>query len=353
MDFSSTRVKQRKLNNNELAYFCSQIALVLHSGISAPEGVSMMLEDNTDKKDTAILNSIMQGLENQGLLYIALRGTGVFPDYMVNMVEIGEETGTLDEVMEALAHHYEREEAIRTSITHAVAYPLIMSGMILAVIIVLLVRVMPIFSQVFSQLGTELTGVAAGLVTIGDTINKYSLVFIIILAAIIALAIWGVRSKTGRQFFKRIGRTFKGVRELSMRISAGRFADGLALTLKSGLSPDRSFNMVRTLNEDPDFGKKLDICHQELERGAGLAESLHTAGIFSGIYARMAAIGNKAGAMDDVMEHIAELYQEEIDTRINNTLSVIEPTLIIVLSIIVGVILMSVMFPLLGIMSSL
>lgn len=346
---TTVSVNQKKLSNTELSYFCSQMALVLHSGISTLEGISMMLDDNTDKKDAAILEALQHGIEMQGLLHLALRDVGVFPDYMINMVQIGEETGNLDDVMEALSKHYEREESIRTSVSHAVAYPLIMSGMILAVIIVLLVRVMPIFSQVFAQLGTEMTGLAAGLVAVGDVISRYSLIVVIILAIVIVFVLISIRTNLGA----KMARMFKGLRELSLSISAGRFADGMALTLKSGLTPDRSFELVSSLNADPYFEKKLNVCKEKMDEGMGLSEALHESGIFSGIYSRMASVGNKAGALDNVMAQIADLYQDEIDTRINNTLSVIEPALIIVLSIIVGVILMSVMFPLLGIMSSL
>lgn len=346
---TSLKVNQPMLKNNELSYFCSQIALVMHSGISALEGLSMMKEDLADKKDEQILENLIISIERQGFLYQALKDVGVFPEYMINMVRIGEETGTLDDVMDALSRHYDREESIRTSVSHAVTYPLIMSGMILAVIIVLLVRVMPIFSQVFAQLGTDMTGIAAGLVSIGEAVSRYSLIFVVALVLVIVLIVICVRTKTGRM----MARIFKGVRETSMRICAERFADGMALTLKSGLAPDRSFELVSSLNEDPDFAKKLDLCKAKMDEGEGLTEALHACGIFSGIYARMITIGNKAGAMDTVMERIADLYQDEIDTRINNMLAIIEPTLIIVLSIIVGVILMSVMFPLLGVMSSL
>lgn len=338
-----------KLSNTELSYFCSQMGLVLHSGISTLEGISMMLGDSENKKDSPILKTLQEAMEAQGLLYLALQDAKVFPDYMIHMVQIGEETGNLDNVMDALSAHYEREESIRTSISHAVAYPLIMSGMILAVIVVLLVRVMPIFSQVFAQLGTEMTGLAAGLVSIGDLISRYSLIVVIVLAVIIVLVLIGMKTGLGKSFL----RLFKGARDLSLSISAGRFADGMALTLRSGLTPDRSFELVSSLNEDKSFEKKLNICKEKMDEGMGLAESLHEAGIFSGIYSRMASVGSKAGALDTVMHQIANLYQEEIDTRINNALSVIEPALIIVLSVIVGIILMSVMFPLLGIMSSL
>jgi type IV pilus assembly protein PilC len=89
-----------------------------------------------------------------GSLFQSMENTGLFPNYMLHMVRIGEQTGNLDEVMQSLQEHYEREESIRVSIQNALIYPFIMAGMIIVVILILLVRVMPIFNQVFKQLGT-------------------------------------------------------------------------------------------------------------------------------------------------------------------------------------------------------
>ena len=125
----------------------------------------------------------------------------------------------------------------------------------------------------------------------------------------------------------------------------------MALTLSSGLNPERSLELVTALNDDPVFDGKLARCQEAVNEGEDLSQALFHAGMFTGVYARMASIGAKTGSMDQVMEQIADLYQDDIDTRMNNMLAVLEPTLVIMLSLIVGVILLSVMLPLMGIMS--
>ena len=135
--------------------------------------------------------------------------------------------------------------------------------------------------------------------------------------------------------------------------AACRFASGMALTLSSGLNPERSMELVSALNDDPLYQEKLESCRKKMDEGQDLSEALHETGMFAGIYARMASIGSITGSMDQVMDRIAELYQDEIDNRMNTALAVLEPTLVIALSLIVGVILLSVMLPLMGIMSSL
>ena len=350
----SLRKKQKQLSYPELSHFCEQMSMILKAGISSLEGIEMMESDYSSKRDRDIMIDIRQEMEETGDLAASMAKTGVFPDYMIRMIRLGEESGSLDDVMDSLDTHYTREEQLRSSIQSAVFYPLIMSAMIVVVIIVLLVRVMPIFNQVFKQLGTEMTGLAAALVNFGDLITRYSVVIALILAALLLFAIFCVKTKAGRSVSRAFLRQFKSFRILNDQIATCRFADGMALVLKSGLDPTKGFNMVYALNEDREFRKKLDICSRRLNGNPpeGIAEAIEHAGIFDGVYSRMISIGSKTGSFDAAMDQIATLYQDTIDTTISNKLAILEPTLIVVLSMVVGAILVSVMFPLLSIMAT-
>ncbi len=346
-------INAKPFSNMEVSAFCGQIALILKSGISSMEGITIMMEDASAGEEKEILEFILERMQETGNLYDSLSETGLFPSYMLHMIEIGEETGTLDEVMEALSAHYDREDAIGKSIKNAVTYPMIMAGMMVAVIIVLLVKVMPIFNQVFVQLGTEMTGFSRMLMEVGNAINRYSIALVVLLIGIVAIILYCTRTKSGRTFSRRIGYCLSFIRLVYEEIAACRFASGMALTLSSGLNPERSMELVSALNDDPLFQEKLESCRKKLDEGTDLSEALHETGMFTGIYARMASIGSKTGSMDQVMNRIAGLYQDDIDNRLNSALAVLEPTLVITLSLIVGVILLSVMLPLMGIMSNL
>lgn len=346
-------IQGKPFSNMEISAFCRQISLILKSGISSVEGITIMLEDTSSGEEKAILGQLLEQMQESGSLCQALAASGLFPPYMLHMVEIGEETGTLDEVMESLSIHYEQEENIRKSIKNAVTYPLVMSGMMVIVIIVLLVKVMPIFNQVFIQLGAEMTGFSRMLMDLGNAISQYSIALILLLSAAAAATVFCACTEKGKGFSRAAGYRLKFIRPIYEEIAACRFADGMALTLRSGLNPERSMELVCALNDDPFFLEKLKTCQEHMDNGKDLSEALHAAGIFSGVYARMASIGSKTGSMDQVMERLAKLYQDDIDSRMNNALAVLEPTLVIALSLIVGAILLSVMLPLTGIMSSL
>lgn len=203
----------------ELSSFCGQIALILKAGISSLEGLTIMLEDAASSEEKEVLEALLNNMQETGSLYQAMEVTGLYPSYMLHMVQIGEETGTLDAVMASLQNHYEREDSIRKSIRNSITYPMVMVAMMALVIIVLLVKVMPIFNQVFIQLGTEMTGVSRTLMNAGNVINRYAIVIILLLVVIAGLIFYGTRTVSGRRLFQQIGYKLKITRDIYEEIA--------------------------------------------------------------------------------------------------------------------------------------
>ena len=342
----------RMLQNTELSAFCGQMALIMKAGIPAEEGIFLMKDDAADSAEKELLTRILEHMEYHGSFADALRESGAFPPYFIHMTEIGERTGNLDTVMRALGEHYEREEVIRRSTRNAVFYPLILSAMMLAVIIVLLVRVMPVFNDVFRGLGTEMTGLPAFLMQIGGTIRTYAVVFLIIVFAAVLLVFLLSRTEKGNAALRRFTHLFPQIRRSDRLVASCRFAGAMSMTLASGLTPEESIELAEELNENPEFGKQIAACKKDMIEGKSFSHSLYDNRIFTGIYSKMISIGQKTGSMDQVMGEIADSCQEEIDTDLSNRLATLEPLLVIVMSVAIGAILLSVMFPLLGIMSS-
>ncbi len=145
----------KPLSNTETAAFCSQMAMILKSGISSVEGISILLEDVDDPDEKNLLTVLNDTLIQTGDFSQSLKSTGAFPDYMVHMVTLGEQAGRLDEVMASLSDYYDKEAALNQTIRSAVTYPLIMILMMLLVILVLVTKIMPIFNQVISSLAVK------------------------------------------------------------------------------------------------------------------------------------------------------------------------------------------------------
>lgn len=342
----------KALSNTELTTFCSQFALILRSGISSLEGLSIMQEDSPKGEGQELLSGMIRTMEETGSLYEALTASEVFPPYLCSMVEIGEQSGRLDDVMASLSEHYRREDEMAKNIKSAVSYPLVMLGMMIVVIFILIVKVLPVFNEVFQQLGTGLGGISGTILSLGNTVSRYALVFVLVAAVIAGLFLYFAFTAKGRRQIRVFARSFLPTRKLMEKIACSRFASGMYLSLSSGLDTDQSLEMVSRLVDHPVIQEKIRHIQALILEGTSFADAVSQTNMFSGIYARMVSIGYKTGAMDDVMKQISVQYDEEIDSRMSDLVAKLEPTLVAILSIIVGLILLSVMLPLMGIMSN-
>lgn len=255
--------------------------------------------------------------------------------------------------MASLSDYYDKEAALNQTIRSAVTYPLIMILMMLLVILVLITKIMPIFNQVFKQLGSEMSGLSLAILQVGEFLNSHAIACAIVCAVLIILFFYLFRTERGHRTLRTWARHLPGMRTLSERISSSRFANGMALTLSSGLTPQECLQLTYDLIEDDNFHQRLKLCTEDVADGEDLCEALQKRGVFSGLYAKMASLGSRTGMLDEVMRKIADQYEEEINIRLSGVIAAIEPTLVIILSLIVGLILLSVMLPLISIMAGL
>ena len=342
----------KQLSNYEISSFCRQMALLIKAGISPAEGIEILIQDTHDKSAEKLLGQISQVLHSGEKFHIALTMSEAFPDYMIHMVTIGEESGTLDTVMESLAEYYEREEAISSSIKSAISYPLIMLFMMLIVVLVLIIKVLPIFDQVFAQLGTNMSGFSQSLLNVGNLLNRYSFIMIIILVIFAGLFFFFSATAKGKILFKKLLGKFKATKKLMQELESARFASGMVLTLSSGMDTYEGLSLVNKLVESDDMKNKIETCRNLLIDGDSFPEALEKSKIFSSFYSQMVSVGFKTGSMDEAMKQIAKRFETETERKIYSLISVLEPTLVIVLSIVVGMILLSVILPLMGIMTT-
>ncbi len=344
--------KNNILSNTEIASFCNQTALLFQAGITPADTVRILYNDAKTQEGKALLKEILEISKRGEPFHKALSATESFPDYVVHMVALGEESGNLDTCMLSLAAYYEKEDNITDNIRSAITYPLIMILMMLTVIFVLISKVMPIFEQVFNELGSEMTGFAGSLLTMGNKLNQYSMVLLLIICSFLLLYMIFTRTPFGKRFINHFLHTFPLTRNFYQSIACERFAGSMAICLGSGIDVFTGLDITYQLVENEIMQEKIQNCKALLKKDATFPEALTKCNIFSHLYAQMIAAGFKSGNADIVLRKIAEDYERTTDKRIQSIISVLEPTLVIILSIIVGLILLSVILPLMGIMAS-
>lgn len=336
----------KPFENEALMEFSGQMARLLKAGFSLEEGIGLLREEKTGP----VLEKLAEGLAQTGSLTGAVAAFESAPVYFKEMIRVGEETGRLDEVLERLEAHYARELSIRRGIRSAIAYPALMLTMLAVILTVLLVKVMPVFDSVFAQLGSRLTGLSRVLAELGGVLRENALA---VAAAVLVLL-------AGLIFLERkSGAALKLLRRLPWfsrvweQLALCRFSGALALVISSGVSSERALELAAGLSADPVFAARTEQARELLEQTGDLVAALRGSGILTGAPARLAVVGQRTGSLETALDRIAEEAREEADRKVSAAIGMIEPSLVIILSLLVGVVLLSVLMPMLGILSAL
>jgi len=345
-------MKTIKLTNGEISSLCMELSLLLHSGITVADGLHILLED-TPADRRALLEGMAEKTDAGEPLSAAMRASNAFPDYVSGLTEVGEQSGRPEEALRALSQYYDSRERLDLRIRSALLYPSVLMLLMLVVIVVLLTRVLPVFNDVFSSLGGQLTGLAGGLLSLGRGLDAAMPVLCAVLCAAVVFLTAFAASNGFRDRILAGWRRRHGGRGLSRMIDAARFAQALSMGLLSGMPMEDALRLAASFHADnPAAAKRYADCQARLEKSDNLADALRESGVLSPAYSRMLALGIRSGTGDTVMQEIARRMEEESETAVEARVGRVEPTLVIVTSLLVGVILLSVMLPLMNIMTA-
>ena len=344
---------QRVVSNGEIASFCEQISMLLRAGIQLYQCLDVFVEDMAASKSKfkEQFKKVNEKVKETGLLSKGLEEAGVFPDYMIKMTKIGEKTGRTDEILEALAVHYDRLETFQNQINSAILYPMILIGMMAVVIFVLINNVLPVFAQVYGQLGSGGSASAANAMQFGTLSASYMLIVLGVLFVIILVGLILSKSRKGEAALSGFMSKFVLTKNLSAKIATGKFASAMAIQLVSGITPESAVDLAAETVDNPYVLAKIKISKELASADMSWGNAIDKSGIFTGTNNRLVKIGLKSGYLDKTMQKIAQVYDEEVAMVLNRASGVIEPVLVAVLSVVIGVVLISVMLPLINIMS--
>jgi len=343
----------KKLTNVYLSSICREMAMLLQSGITIDMAITMMLDDEPNKDSKIVLKDLLDHLDGGNPLSVAMRNGKYFPGYMVSMIELGEQSGRITEVLNALSEHYDRQDRLLLSIKNATLYPAILLCMMIVVVIVLITRVLPIFNDVFGRMGAQMSPLAFQLMQLGAWLRGASLAIAVVLGILVVagLAAWFITAV--REAIIRKLRASFGSRGIYGRIATFQIMSAMTLAMSSGMGLEESLKLISTLHEDSKvLGKKYEMCMAAVREGSSLAVALRNSEILSARDSRMLSIGESSGVADATMGEIARRNDRMIQDEIATIVGRIEPTLVIITSVIVGMILFSVMLPLIEIMTA-
>ncbi len=339
---------KRLISNDDIASLCLELSLLLHAGVSTGDALSLLAEEG-DRR--GMLKAMAEQVDSGETLSAALRESGAFPTYVCGLVEVGERTGRTEEALSALSRYYEDRVRLARRVRSALLYPAVMLALMLVVIGVLLVKVLPIFDDVYASLGGRLTGVAAGLLTLGRWLEGAMPVLFAVLAAVAVLVLLFTAVGPLRRGILSLWHRTRGDKGVSRKLNNARLAQALAMGMASGLPVDEAVELSANLMEGG-AKKRCESCRKRLEGGESLGDALKKSGLLPARQSRLLELGQRSGAGDASMEKIARDLSEEGEAALDALVGRVEPALVLVCSVLVGLILLSVMLPLMHIMSA-
>ncbi len=340
------------MTNQEVAGFCRSLSLLMQAGIGLSDGVFLMAREESLKQQD-LLQKLGEKLDQGLSLSTAMNESEGFPAYATGMVRVGEKTGRLEESLFALAEYYEDRCRISRMLRSALMFPTMIMLLMLVVIGVLLIKVLPVFDQVYVSLGSKLTGVAGWLLQLGEVLKDCLPVLLAVLALAAIVVFLFSCWDPFRQGILAVWRKWLGDKGVFAKFNNAQFARALAMGLSSGLPLEETVSMAGLLlAQVPGASKRCHKCARMLQEGASLSEALGEPGFLSASSCRMLAVGIKGGNGDRVMTEIGDRMMEEATWALESAVSKVEPAMVLIASVLVGVILLSVMLPLTNIMSS-
>jgi type IV pilus assembly protein PilC len=336
----------------ELSVFFSNLKLIYRSGISLDDGLEILQSNTDDDELKAQIMRLREAATGGAPLHLALKTMGGVPEYALALTAIAVETGRMDATMESLEVFYEKRDALNQSIRSALVYPLSMMCMVFLVVMVLLTQAMPVFEQVFAQLGFTMTGLAGFLLNLGEAFSRYTMW---ICGVLLVLVVFGLLMKLtpgGRRMSKNLFDNSPLTRRLSKELSVQRFSLAMSTMLSCGIDWNMALEMAKPLMANNKTAENVGAIHDEMLKGTSFQAALEKSGLFPGSAMTLLSMGIQTGTDADAFKMIGESIASGTEQRMERLVSAIEPTMVCIMCILVGMVLMSVMLPILGVLTN-
>ena len=339
-----------KLNNKAFIVMCSQFAIILNAGIPIARTVHLIAEKTSDKPLKKMLLKVGEDVEagRSVAASFAERGEKLLPPTFVETIAAGEQSGNLDKAFQTVHEHFDKQAKMAAKVRSAMAYPLFVLFIAVAVVAVLMIKVVPTFTAIFDSMGGELPGVTKALIAISNFFIKYWMILVAIIAAVVIFyKVYG-NTEEGRMNFAKWILKVPILGEIQELNAASEFANTMATMLASGLPMTRAISITAKTMSNYFMSTETGKLAVKLEEGRGLGQSMREANFMPDILVDMVAVGEETGEMEKTLNTIAKYYDAELDMAIANALAKLEPALLVGLAGIAGFIVIAIYMAMFG-----
>jgi len=339
-------IKRRKIDNKALLTFNQEMLVLIKAGMPIMQVLDTVLEKHVSGKLSEILQQVREDVKGGAALSMAMGKHGrAFPYLYVASIRAGERTGDLPRTISRYIEYLKRVDIVRKKVVAALFYPSILIVFALMAVILLLVYVVPTFSQVYTDSGSQLPALTQMLITFTTQLRRFFLLGVMLVIGLIAAFRYWLNTETGQYTFDRLKLTMPVVGDVFTKYSVAGFTRTLATVLGSGIPIIESLRMsIGTLN-NVYMEKRLFETVRFIEEGGRLSVGLERINIMPPLALRMLGVGETTGSLEDMLIDISDYLEDELEERMNLLTTAIEPAIMLIMGVVIGVIIIAMYLP--------
>lgn len=343
-----------KPTTRDLSVFCRQFVSMTKAGVTILEALKMLGEQTENKKLQRALQEVRVDVEKGETLAGSLAAhPKIFPSIMVNMVAAGEASGSLDIAFDRIAKQLERNTKTQGLVKKAMIYPCVVAVVAMGVVLLMLLMVIPQYADIFEQLDTELPGLTLAVMAASNFVkSKWFLIFAIVAGAVYLIKTYAA-TYSGKHLFGKIALTIPAVKNLVVKSASSQMARTLSTLISSGVSMVEAIDIVSGVMSNIWFKEALQEVKTQVILGTPLSVPLESCGLFPPMVYHMVRIGEESGNVEEMLDKLADYYDEEVELAVQSLMAAMEPMIILVLAAIVGVLIAAVLAPMMNMYSAL
>ena len=341
LNLGGTKVKKR-----ELAVFCRQFVSIINAGVPIMDALGMMEEQTENKQFAKAIGDVRTSVAKGETLGNSMRAhTDIFPTMLINMVDAGEASGSIDVSFTRMATQFEKDAYLGGLVKKAMVYPIVVFVVAIAVCVVLLVKVVPTFMNMFKDMDIKMPGITTFVVNASNWLQDNWFVALGVLAVIaIGIKIF-MSSQTGTIFFATLAIKLPAVKNFTVKSASSRLARTLSTLTAAGISMIDALDITGKTMSNYLFKQAVYECKEEVKKGVPLSEPLKRSGLFPPMVIHMTKIGEETGDLEAMLTKMADYYDEEVEAATQALMAALEPVIILMMAGICGVIIGAVIAP--------
>lgn len=331
-----------KFKTKDLAFFSRQISTMLTSGISLVKALSILINQQEDKKKKALLMEMYDDVQRGKSFSEALMSQGnAFPNLFISMVAAGESSGNLDHIMQRLSDHYDKENKTNNKIKSAMSYPIVLGVIMLVIVVALFAFVMPSFAGMFSN-PDDIPAFTQFLLSVSDSMVHYPYIYVGVIIGLVFLVKFLKKVPGVKLWWDRTKVRIPKAGKLICTIYTSRFAHTMSNLFSSGMPMVECIQKSEQVLGNSYISEEFVTVIENVKQGESFSTALGRTGIFDPIFVSVVLVGEESGTLDEILEKTADYYDDESDTAIDRLTAMLQPAMILVMGVLVCAILLAV-----------